>query len=354
MLDHRYGEAALALRALGEERVSVELISPEPLFWYRPLAVAEPFRLGEVMHFELPELAAAAGATFSLGTLVSVDPTHHLAHISPGGAIPYDMLLIACGAVPKPAVPGALTFRGPADVEKVEHLLAEIEAGEVHSVVFAVPSGAVWSLPVYELALMTAAWLAARGIVGVGLALVTPEDEPLGLFGHEASRAIQALLDERGIVFHGRSHPVEARDGKLLVVPESEVAADRVVATPRLQGQRIEGIPQTADSFIPVDTHARVTGVSDVYAAGDVTSFPDRESRVELTLHVGGKPPTLQEPLRFFRMMFSALTRVIGYVRRFPRQPVQDRRHLDTPFIVGCSAVEPADAGTNRAKRAHH
>ena len=273
-------EAALALRALGEERVSVELISPEPLFWYRPLAVAEPFRLGEVIHFELAELAAAAGATFSLGTLVSVDPTHHLAHISPAGAIPYDMLLIACGAVPKPAVPGALTFRGPADVEKVEHLLAEIEADEVHSVVFAVPSGAVWSLPVYELALMTAAWLAARGILGVGLALVTPEDEPLGLFGHEASRAIQALLDERGIVFHGRSHPVEARDGKLLVVPESEVAADRVVATPRLQGQRIEGIPQTADSFIPVDTHARVTGVSDVYAAGDVTNFPVKQGGI--------------------------------------------------------------------------
>jgi sulfide:quinone oxidoreductase len=143
-----------------------------------------------------------------------------------------------------------------------------------------VPSGAVWSLPVYELALMTAAWLAARGIVGVGLALVTPEDEPLGLFGHEASLAIQALLDERGIVFHGRSHPVEARDGKLLVVPESVVAADRVVATPRLQGQRIEGIPQTADSFIPVDTHARVTGVSDVYAAGDITSFPVKQGGI--------------------------------------------------------------------------
>jgi len=273
-------EAALALRALGEERVRVELISPEPLFWYRPLAVAQPFRLGEVMHFELPELAAAAGATFSLGTLVSVDPVHHLAHISPGGAIPYDMLLIACGAVPKPAVPGALTFRGPADVEKFEQLLAEIEACEVRSVVFAVPSGAVWSLPVYELALMTAAWLAARGIVGVGLALVTPEDEPLGLFGHEASRAIQSLLDERGIIFHARSHPVEARDGKLLVAPESEIAADRVVAAPRLHGQRIEGIPQTADSFIPVDKHARVTGVSDVYAAGDVTSFPVKQGGI--------------------------------------------------------------------------
>jgi len=273
-------EAALALRALGEERVSVELVAPEPRFWYRPLAVAEPFQLGEVTHFELPELAAAAGATFSLGTLVSVDPTKHLAHTSPGGAIPYDMLLIACGAVPEPAVPGALTFRGPADREKVEHLLAEIEAGEVHSVAFVVPSGAVWSLPAYELALMTAAWLAARGIAGVELALVTPEDEPLRLFGHDASRAIQQLLAERDIVVHRQAYPVEVRDGELLLVPESAVAADRIVAMPRLQGQRIEGIPQTADSFIPVDTHARVTGLSDVYAAGDITSFPVKQGGI--------------------------------------------------------------------------
>ena len=35
-------EAALALRALAEDRVSVELLAPETQFWYRPLAVTEP------------------------------------------------------------------------------------------------------------------------------------------------------------------------------------------------------------------------------------------------------------------------------------------------------------------------
>ncbi len=98
------------------------------------------------------------------------------------------MLLIACGAVPKPAIDGALTFRGPADTSKIERLLAEIEAGEVRRVAFAVPAGAVWTLPAYELALMTAAWLAERGIAGVEIALVTPEDEPLHLFGRAGER----------------------------------------------------------------------------------------------------------------------------------------------------------------------
>jgi NADH dehydrogenase FAD-containing subunit len=59
-------EAALALRALAEDRLSVEMLAPEHHFWYRPLAVAEPSNLGEARQFELPELAAAAGTTFSL------------------------------------------------------------------------------------------------------------------------------------------------------------------------------------------------------------------------------------------------------------------------------------------------
>ena len=66
-------EAALALRALAEDRVRVELLAPEPQYWYRPLAAAEPFALGEVRHFELSSLASQMGASFSLGELVSVD-----------------------------------------------------------------------------------------------------------------------------------------------------------------------------------------------------------------------------------------------------------------------------------------
>ena len=93
-----------------------------------------------------------------------MDAARHVAYTSAGGAIPYSMLLVACGAVPKPAIDGAITFRGPADGERIEQLLAEIEAGEARTVVFAVPVGAVWSLPAYELALMTAAWVSSRQI----------------------------------------------------------------------------------------------------------------------------------------------------------------------------------------------
>jgi sulfide:quinone oxidoreductase len=65
-------EAALALRAVAREQVDVELLAPEPRFFYRPLAVAEPFGLGEVRQFDLAQLASAAGASFTLGALIGV------------------------------------------------------------------------------------------------------------------------------------------------------------------------------------------------------------------------------------------------------------------------------------------
>jgi sulfide:quinone oxidoreductase len=273
-------EAALALRALAEDRVSVELLAPEPHFWYRPLAVAEPFELGRVQHFELSKLAAEAGATFSPGELVSVDAARRVAYTSPGGAVEYSKLLIACGAIPKTAVYGALTFRGPADTAKIEGLLAEIEAGRVHRVAFAVPAGAVWSLPAYELALMTAAWLATRRIAGVEIALVTPESEPLQLFGRKATAAVRTLLEERGIAVHTRAYPAESREGELLLVADGIVIADRVVALPRLQGPRIGGVPQSFEGFIPTDLNGRVTGMPDAYAAGDITTFPVKQGGI--------------------------------------------------------------------------
>jgi sulfide:quinone oxidoreductase len=273
-------EAGLALRALAGDRVRVELLAPEPRFWYRPLAVAEPFALGEVRHFDLGDLARAIGVTFTLGQLCSVDTARRLAYTEPGGAVAYSSLLVATGAVPTAAVPGAVTFRGPADTQLIGSLLAEIDAGAARHVAFVVPAGATWSLPAYELALMTSAWLAERDVMDVALSIVTPESRPLQLFGRDASDALAALLERRGIAFHAGGCATQAREGELLLVGDEIVVADRVVALPRLEGPRIAGIPQTLEGFVPVDGHGRVTGIDDVYAAGDVTTFAVKQGGI--------------------------------------------------------------------------
>jgi len=51
-------ETLLALRALADPLIEIELIAAEPYFSYRPLAVAEPFGVGQVHRFDLTEIAA--------------------------------------------------------------------------------------------------------------------------------------------------------------------------------------------------------------------------------------------------------------------------------------------------------
>jgi sulfide:quinone oxidoreductase len=266
-------EAALTLRELLGNRVRVELLAPEPQFWYRPVAVAEPFGLGTVRHFELAELAERLSATFTLGSLRWIDDASREVRTATGQPIPYDALLVACGAVPTPAVPGALTFRGPADVAGVERILEEIESGDARSLAFAVPRGPVWPLPAYELALLSAARLHAHGVHGAVLALVTPESQPLELFGAVASGLVRDLLEERNVTFHAEALASGAGDGKLYLRDESSVPADRAIALPRLAGPPLDGVPQTAEGFVPVDPHCRVPGLERVFAAGDVTSY---------------------------------------------------------------------------------
>ena len=264
-------EAALTLHELAPELVDVQLIAPEPRFWYRPMSVAEPFGLGKSLSFDLADLAEHAGALFTPGALVGVDAGRNVARMRDGAELEYDSLLLALGVEPHAAVEGALTFRGPADVSRVEDLLARIDAGEVRRVVVAVPLGAAWSLPAYELALM----LNGRG--GVEVAVVTPEDEPLFLFGGAARDAIRELLHDRGIALHSGFFATRFDDHELHLLPPKSLEADAVVALPALRGRRIHGIPQTRDGFVVVDDFGRVSGVPDVYAAGDITRFPVKQ-----------------------------------------------------------------------------
>ena len=269
-------EALLALRALAEERVEIELLAADSQFWYRPLAVGEPFGLGELHGLDLGLVADDVAAGLTLGTLAAVDVDAQVARTAHGAELEYDVLVIAVGAKPVDAVPGAFTFRGPADTASFRSLLAECTAGDLRRLAFALPGGAGWPLPLYELALQTASAVRERRS-DVELMLVTPEETPLELFGPAAGEAIEALLEERGIELRTCVYP-DAFDGELLSLkPEGTIAADRVVALPRLDGPEIAGVPRDARGFIPTDSNARVLGLTNVFAAGDATSFPVKQ-----------------------------------------------------------------------------
>ncbi len=273
-------EATLALRALAPDLISIELLAPDREFTYRPLSVAEPFRVGEMRHFPLQALADAAGARLREGSLASVDTDAYVVKTTDGDEVDYDRLLLATGARPRPAVPNALTFARPQDERPLAELLERALLGEVRSLVFAVPAGVTWSLPLYELALLTSAYLVDHLTSGVELTIVTPEEQPLALFGTAASDAVGELLELRGIRLVTHTTPVKFEQGALHVVPNDSFAADCVVALPRLEGQKISGIPQDRDGFVPVDEYGRVESEADVYAAGDLTQFPLKQGGI--------------------------------------------------------------------------
>jgi sulfide:quinone oxidoreductase len=272
-------EAMLALRALAAELVEIELVSAEHHFYYRPLAVAEPFELGAVHRWELDDLARSAGVDFSPGVLARVDVENRVAHLASGADIGYDALLLALGARAETAVAGALTFRGPADAQPFRALLNELEGHRRGHIVFAVPSGPVWPLPIYELALLTASELEREGI-DAEVSVVTSESAPLALFGDRASGAVRSLLEQRGIDLHSSTYPAEFAHGRLRCVPDNDFEADFVVACPRLAGPGIEGLPLERSGFVPVDEYGRVLGAEDVYAAGDLTTFPIKQGGI--------------------------------------------------------------------------
>ena len=163
-----------------------------------------------------------------------------------GREIAYDALLVALGARAREAVPNALTFSGPESGAALVSMLDDALAGEIGRLVFAMPAGVGWPLPLYELALLARAFPSHRGATRVEVMLVTPEDRPLALFGSRASDAIAELLALRGISCMLQTTPVGFGAGVLRVAPKDEIEADRVVALARLIVDDSRDYPTTA------------------------------------------------------------------------------------------------------------
>ena len=272
-------EAMIGLRRLAGGRVELVLVSPVRELAYPPLSVVEPFGMGEAPRFDLAAIARDHDAELHVDAAAAVDASRRVVRTMSDGEIPYDSLLVTTGAEPHEAVPGALTFRGSADRPAFEGLLSDIAAGRVGSVVFAVPAGTSWPLPLYELALTTAARADADDLAA-RFTVVTAESDPLGIFGNRASEAVAALLRERGIELHTSTVPVAFERGLLSVAPDAALAADRVVALPQLRGRAPAGLPADGHGFLPTDQHGHVRGCEDVYAAGDVTDFPVKQGGI--------------------------------------------------------------------------
>jgi sulfide:quinone oxidoreductase len=275
-------EALVALRALATERVALTLVAPDEDFTIRALSVQDPFAVGgPPRHYALAEVCEDHSAAFVRDAVARVDVERSVVQGAGGRELPYDSLLVAVGARPAPVWRGVPTFRGLQDAETVHGLVQDVEGGYTKRVAFVVPAGTTWPLPLYELALMLAERAYEVGQDDVRIAIVTPEDAPLGVFGSAASEAVaQALGDARVEVRTGVT--VRAVEGRTIVGAPGDLRleADRIVALPRLHGPDLPGLWNDRDGFLPVDEEGRARGTANVFGAGDGTTVPIKQGGV--------------------------------------------------------------------------
>jgi sulfide:quinone oxidoreductase len=274
-------EALLALRALTGDALSLTLVGPAEQLHYRPFTVLEPFSSRATRHYALDEICADLDVEHRHDAVAAVDDEARELVTEGGERIAYDALVLAPGARASVGLPHAHTFFADADPASLHWVVQELEQGVVGRVAFVVPPGRTWPLPLYELALMTAARVRDAGVDAAELTLVTPEDAPLGLFQGAGSAAVAERLAAAGIRFLGSAYAHDY-DGRTLALTPGErtLEAERVVALPVLSGPSLGGVPSDPDGFIHVDEHGRVPELADVYAIGDATTFAIKQGGI--------------------------------------------------------------------------
>jgi sulfide:quinone oxidoreductase len=266
-------EGALALRDLAGDRVALTLLAPNAQFSYRSMTVREPFAHAPAHRYALAEIAADIGAELIAAEFGWVDAEQQLAHTADGVALPYDGLLLAMGALMRPAFGHAVTIDDSRMDDLLHGVIEDVEGGYARRLAFVAPSRLGWPIPIYELALMTAA-RAYDMSVDVEITVVTPEDAPLAVFGSNASDAVAKLLEDAGIALISSARAQVPQSGQVTIQPgDRMLAVDRVIALPELFGPAVRGLPAGEHGFIEVDPFGQVRDTPRVYAAGDATNF---------------------------------------------------------------------------------
>lgn len=319
-------EVVLALRELDpERRLAIDMLTDADRFQLVALSVNQPFGSDPPPSVSLDSFCREQGCTHHRERFAEIWPDSQRALTESGEELPYDALVVCPGArhnTPRaervlPSGERALVFNGPDRVADVRRLVRDAHGAD-GEIVFEIPAGPSWPLPLYELAMLAAHELRATR---ARVAVASPEAEPLEVLGPEGSRQVAALLDGFGVRF------VSTRDA---APPPTSLR----VTLPELDVPEIPGVPQGPNGFIPTGPDMRVPGAGPVWAAGDATWFPLKQGGIAAQqadvaatqiAELAGLEPLERAPRTFRPAIRAALMTPEGprYLRTVADAPVQ-------------------------------
>ena len=171
-------ETAFALNDLAPDQTDVTVLAPNTEFVYRPMTVREPFAYGSAAAIRSSRLSTMPARSSSPASWPGWTPTSRRS--TPRRRA--DRVRRADARARREAIPHythALTIDDRRMDDTLHGLIQDVEGGYLKSLAFVSPGRMAWPLPLYELALMTAA-RAYDMQIGLSVTIVTPEDAPLG------------------------------------------------------------------------------------------------------------------------------------------------------------------------------
>ncbi|MBM3651839.1 MAG: Rieske 2Fe-2S domain-containing protein [Alphaproteobacteria bacterium] len=317
--------AAQMLRAEGYDGL-LELISADSAAPYDRPNLSKDYLAGTAQPDWLPLRDPAwyrdNGVQLRLGRRVeSLDPAGKRLTLADGAALSYDALLISTGAFPtKLPTPGA-------DRSHVHYLRSLADAD--HLIAACAGARRVAVIGASFIGLEAAASLRARDL---DVHVVAPEAIPMArILGPEIGEHVRKLHERHGVVFHLEDTATEIGERTLTLKSGAILDADLVVigvgVRPDLALAQSAGL--AVDRGVLVDEYLQ-TSAPDVYAAGDIASWPDK---------ITGERIRVEHWVVAERQGQTAARNILGRQEKFDAAPFFWSQHYDqTISYVGHAA----------------